>query len=357
MSSLPSLLEQFQLLPDIEDVDLSGTTLRLGNILGGRARGRRRRRGGLPPPGLRGGGGTGLTADPGNRFLPGSNLPRRPLGSILGPDSPGAARRLAEFNQTGGIFAGGGRGGGRGGGGRRGSRGRFDGSGGLLGNLAGEFQRAQEAANRANLERFEQVKGGFENRFNRGMANLQGLGQQELADIDQSFEELQAQQLANLTQRGLSGSTIPAVLQQGIARERGRTRGSTLDRLRQQRLSLDADLSGDLLGFIERREDTGPDFGQLITLGRELGRSRDGRLGGSRLGSVGGAVSRARAMQIGQGLQDQFNPNNLLQFLQSIQSPGGVQPRRRRSGSPRQRRRTEAEQRIARVQARRMLEG
>ena len=71
------------------------------------------------------------------------------------------------------------------------------------------------------------------------------------------------------------GSSNLQVAQQGNLRERTSGLGRLDERLRRERIGLDSQLSMDLLQAIERRDDVGPDYNQLIQLAEMLGQSRE----------------------------------------------------------------------------------
>lgn len=181
--------------------------------------------------------------------------------------------------------------------------------------LPGQYQQAYNEAKLANEQRYndilsqymqrqenmtgiqsgqtDDVLNGYENRYQRGMNNLQGLGDQEKRDTSQRYTNLAAQNQQDLTSRGLTGTTILPTMRQGVAREESDALSRVNERLQRERLGYDASLSGDALsaqermygrqnegylgtsgdtlGFMERRSDTYPDFNQLAALGQQYG--------------------------------------------------------------------------------------
>lgn len=148
-------------------------------------------------------------------------------------------------------------------------------AGGLAagGALGAAYDSAYNEARATNEARYEDILGGYEERYGRGMANAENLYDQEYADIRQQQKEADASDYQDLVSRGLSSSTMPTVSRQGNRTQAQRQVGSVRDRENQMRLSTDARLSGDRLGFMERRTDAYPDPNLLAQLSRGVGAS------------------------------------------------------------------------------------
>ena len=150
-----------------------------------------------------------------------------------------------------------------------------------------------------NLARYDEGKQGYTDRYNRGMANLEGLGAQELSDIRQQGEGRKAQIRQNMTNLGLGGTTVGSSLASGSDRATNADLGRAQERIRQQRIGLDADLSKDKLDFIERRTDAYPDFGSYASLMSQMGSMAGGAGGAGNpyapAGTVGAGGSPAPA--------------------------------------------------------------
>ncbi len=178
-----------------------------------------------------------------------------------------------------------------------------------------DYQRAYEEAKAANEERYQNiltgyqdrsnqyqegaaglrddVLGGYDARYQRNMNALQGQGQQEAIDIQRRYGELGAANQQDMVNRGLTGTTIMPTMRQGIAREQEGALSRLNERLINQRIGMDSQLSGDALsaqerlgqsiltgaagvqgdtlGFAERRTDAYPDMNQLIQLAQMYG--------------------------------------------------------------------------------------
>lgn len=225
------------------------------------------------------------------------------------------------------------------GGGMPGGGGGGGGGSGQLSDLVSEFQKAQDKANAANEARYRDILAGYQDRYARTMGNLQGMGQQEAADINEAAKARAAAQRQSLVARGLSNSTITDNMEQGVERERVSDMGRLQERLRQQMLGLDTSLSGDTLNFMERREDTGPDMNQLLQLAQMLGMSG---LAGGQVNQVpalmGGGVDFANAFGAGGLFQ---NPMAGLAgmamggYRPHREKPYGYRPKPPRGGIPR----------------------
>ena len=166
-----------------------------------------------------------------------------------------------------------------------------------------DYQNAYQTARQANENRYAQGLQGYTDRYNRGMGMIAGLGNQELADIRQSGEDRQSSVRQRMTDLGLGGTTVGDSLAQGAQRETNADLGRAQERIRQQQAGTDAQLSGDALGFLERRTDAYPDMGSYMQLmqmaGQHAARSAGGA--GSPVASGGyGAASSAASLPPGQ---------------------------------------------------------
>jgi len=110
--------------------------------------------------------------------------------------------------------------------------------GGLADRLLGSYDQGA-----SSLEQ------GFLDRYNRGLANLKGMGDQERRDINERYDARSGALNQDLISRGIRNSTVAQSMQQGNERERTADLGRLEERLRQQRLDTDAALSGDLLNM------------------------------------------------------------------------------------------------------------
>lgn len=168
--------------------------------------------------------------------------------------------------------------------------------------IAGQFKEMLDKANQANEARYQDVLGGYQSRYERGLDLLKGMGQQEAKDIAELADNQAASTRQRLTDRGLANSTVLDTMLSGVDREQAANLGRLYDRVRQQALQTDAGLSGDTLQFMERRTDEGPEMQLLAQLMQKLGA---GGLGG---GVGGGYASPSMGEPIFQRLGGRVTP-------------------------------------------------
>jgi len=174
----------------------------------------------------------------------------------------------------------------------------FGGGGGRggAGGLAGDFQRAFDEARQENEARYRDILEGYDSRHNRALGYLEGAGAQEYADTNERYDAQRASGTQHLMGRGLGNSTLVNTMNMGVERERSNDIGRLEERLRDQFLTYDTGLSGDTLGFMERRSDTYPDYAQLAQLAQLEGQAGNGAGGGGvGLGGLGGSRSVSMA--------------------------------------------------------------
>jgi hypothetical protein len=159
------------------------------------------------------------------------------------------------------------------------------GGGGGAGGGGGGSGGGMAAANQANESRYQDILNGYQQRYERGLANLVGAGQQENKDINQRYDEQLASMNNDLVSRGLRNSTLAGNAQTGNDRERTADIGRLNERLRQEQLAVDAGLTKDTLDVMERRSDVGPDLALLAQL------QRAAAMGGGMGGGGGGGIS------------------------------------------------------------------
>lgn len=149
-------------------------------------------------------------------------------------------------------------------------------SGGGSPSLYDQYQMAYDRARKENLERYQDILGGYAERYRRGTRNLEQEGDYERQDIKAAHRQYRGQLRGNLVNRGLTGTTVAPTMMQGAIRNENRDVGALNDRMSQRRRALEAGLSGDMLSFMERRTDSYPDLNQLINLQMMAGRAGAG---------------------------------------------------------------------------------
>lgn len=140
--------------------------------------------------------------------------------------------------------------------------------------LLSQYQQSYNQARQANESRYSQILQGYDDRYSRGMANLEGLGQTEALDINRRYTQMGASEQQGLVGRGLGNTTVANSVARGVESDRTRQLGALNERVRAQRLGLDAGLSQDKLAFMERRTDAYPDANLLAQLASQYGASQ-----------------------------------------------------------------------------------
>lgn len=154
------------------------------------------------------------------------------------------------------------------------SVGQTTGGGGSAGNSPwSEWQDAYDEAKATNEARYNDILGQYGDRYDRNMGYVEGMGTQERADINTQWNNERSAVGQDMVSRGLTGTTIKPSMEMGVERQRTAALGRLNDRLLQQKLYADMQLSGDKLGFMERREDEYPDPNLLAQLAQNYGQS------------------------------------------------------------------------------------
>ena len=104
--------------------------------------------------------------------------------------------------------------------------------------LTSQTQNAIDEARQANIDR-----------YNEALGNLEGVGKQGRADINERFDSSKTAVQQNLVGTGLASSTIMPTMRQGVERERQ----GALNRL-------ETDLARERNQVIQSRTDTGPNL-------------------------------------------------------------------------------------------------
>lgn len=135
---------------------------------------------------------------------------------------------------------------------------------------------------------FDEAKAANEGRYNEGHGELTGVrdfrqekyanfGEAASQDIDERMQEALKNARANAQRRGLSNSNVTDAYALRAARDTAREQ----QRVRETRDTRMADAyaqdTGNLVGFVERREDPYPDMNQAMQIGIQLGNSEADR--------------------------------------------------------------------------------
>lgn len=120
-------------------------------------------------------------------------------------------------------------------------------------NMQGIEQGYGQRAARGNqgVQQLQNMAGDYDQRFERNMGYIDQMGQQERKDLETDFKARERSAAADLASRGFSNSTILPNVRASVQRDRDSAIGRLNDRLAQQRLSADSQLSGDTLRYRE----------------------------------------------------------------------------------------------------------
>ena len=187
-------------------------------------------------------------------------------------------------------------------------QGLIDDYGRMAQGLSGRYNTERDQSLRDYQGTMNDTNRGYDQRYQRNMNYLEGAGAQERKDINRQFDDRQRSMAADLSERGLGGTTVLPSLTSGLERNRSDAIGGLEERLRQQRLSTDANLSGDALsarerlgtGFSQFRYGTGQD-----QLGFDKGLQAGGlamRQGLGQAGIEGDLSNRYRSLQAQYGM-------------------------------------------------------
>lgn len=161
-------------------------------------------------------------------------------------------------------------------------------SGNILNRVINEQKKAYNEAKAANEQRYSDILKGYEDRYSTALNTLEGAGKQESADIKQQYKELAAEGSQGLVNSGLYNTTIAPTMAMGYAKQEAGAQNRLNESLRQQKLNLQTGLSQDKLSFMERREDTYPDYSSFLNLMQQGGYGTSTNIGDGSSGYSGG---------------------------------------------------------------------
>jgi hypothetical protein len=152
--------------------------------------------------------------------------------------------------------------------------------------LFGAYQSAMDEHRAANEARYAEGHGELSGLRDRSMDRVTSLGQQARQDINDNAARSAASRHSDLVARGLTASTAAIANDTVTNRERNNEMRRLDDMLTRQQLDVDRSTTGDLVGFVERRNDLPPDFNQLMALSQGLG-----QFGGSGMYPFGSQIN------------------------------------------------------------------
>ena len=166
--------------------------------------------------------------------------------------------------------------------------------------LIGEYSRAHNEGLLANQQRYEDILGGYRDRYGQAMNQLQGLGSVEADRINRRYDSLSGATQQSLVDRGLYNTTIAPGMLRGVERDRAEAHSALQEQIRRENLGYHTQLSGDTLGFMERRTDTYPNLDQIAQLAIALGETDS-----PGVGTGGGGAAIVSNNPLGTGTQNQ----------------------------------------------------
>jgi hypothetical protein len=133
----------------------------------------------------------------------------------------------------------------------------------LMSMMMGSMQAAEEAK-QANLARYAEAHGGYTDLRNRGLAEIDNWGgvQEQLLN-ERAAEALSGQQ-AMLADRGMANSNILPAFAARNARDLALEQLALSEKKSQRKLDTDVGLTKELLGVVERRNDTADTSAQAM---------------------------------------------------------------------------------------------
>jgi hypothetical protein len=140
--------------------------------------------------------------------------------------------------------------------------------------LAQQYEDAYNASNAANNQRYQDIATGYQNLYDTSMAMMNGLGQAGRQDMINRAYAQAGKAASQMAGAGLSGTTVLPTMAQGYQRDLNNSLAKYDDNIRQQQLGMHQQLAQNLLQFMERRDDNGPDLNQLIQLAYQEGQNR-----------------------------------------------------------------------------------
>lgn len=180
--------------------------------------------------------------------------------------------------------------------------------------LMEKMTQEQAATKAENLARYQQIIGEYGGVRDRARTLNAQMSDQLYRDIDQRYDGLNSDAVANLGARGLANTTIAPSVLAGITRERSASLARASDERLQRTIKIDTDATGELAKAIERRTDVGPSNQDIQALATAAGQAQ-ANLGGS-LKSILEEIQKLGEKPAGQGVgSGQSDVSSWLQKL------------------------------------------
>lgn len=160
------------------------------------------------------------------------------------------------------------------------------------------MQNAENQANAKNEARYNDILGGYNIREANAMRDVAALGTSQRRAIDDQHTKTAASLDQDLIERGLGNTTLRGSQMADLGEVRGRLMQDLEEKLARNRIDLGTQLSGDRLGFMERRTDEGPDVRLSTMLAGQLGEAGFGDDWGGTYGGAGRQVPYQPGMPV-----------------------------------------------------------
>jgi hypothetical protein len=190
----------------------------------------------------------------------------------------------------------------------------------MLQEYLASVEQAREEAKQANLARYREGHGELSTLRGRTLANVANLGRVEWDDTQESYERQLGDTLARLNRGGLTSSTSDEAFKSRSARELNRAGRQISESVLKNVANHDMQLTNNLVGFIERRNDVGPDLAEAQKLAEAFGASGGGEGFGQQQVPQQQAAQGRPPLNTpwGQAISASQNPN-----LAGVQKAGG----------------------------------
>ena len=142
--------------------------------------------------------------------------------------------------------------------------------------LADAYQSQYDAAQQANIGRYEDILGEHGGLYERTMGSLGQRSQQAETDIGRSYDVASAAGQQGMTSRGLYNTTAATTMQAGSERDKSAAVNRYRDQMLDRQIGYDVGLTGDRSSFMERREDEYPNQGALMQMAQQIGQAGPG---------------------------------------------------------------------------------
>lgn len=130
-----------------------------------------------------------------------------------------------------------------------------------------------QIANQNNEARYGDILTGRTGIYDRNMARITSLGDQERSDINRRADQNKAAQVADAINRGYGASTVKNSIQNRAEEDRTRALAQFRDQEIMRQINTDSQLAGNVYDFMERRTDQQPNMQNLINVNQALGAS------------------------------------------------------------------------------------